>query len=109
MKLVIIECPLAKFQSWNSIYACAALHDSLSRGEAPLVPYLLYTQPGVLDDLSAEERLKGISAGDAWLARSDVVAVYDDLGVTPVMGVGITAAETLGVPVEYRQIEGWPK
>lgn len=108
MKLVIIESPFAGFESWNSIYARAALRDSLGRGEAPLASHLLYTQPGVLDDSVPEERARGISAGHAWMPFADAVAVYDDLGISDGMKAGIREAKALRVPIEYRQIEGWP-
>lgn len=63
---VVIESPYAGDVEANVSYARACLRDSLVRGEAPLASHLLYTQPGVLDDLDPAERTCGIAAGLAW-------------------------------------------
>ncbi len=83
-------------------YARECLLDSLRRGEAPLASHLLYTQ--VLDDEVAEDRELGMSAGFAWNRHAELVAVYEDLGVSRGMRAGISIAEALGIPVEYRSI-----
>lgn len=107
MRLVIIESPYAGDIQQNVAYARAALADCLQRGEAPFASHLLYTQPGVLDDLVPGERRLGITAGLAWGERADLSAVYVDLGVTPGMREGIERAIAAGRPVEHRRLSGW--
>lgn len=103
-KLVIIESPFAGDVEANVAYARAALRDSLARGEAPYASHLLYTQPGVLDDEKPEERELGITAGWEVMRRADLVAVYEDRGVSRGMEGGIARAHALGIPVERRRI-----
>jgi len=101
---VIVESPFAGDVETNVAYARAALHDCLSRGEAPIASHLLYTQPGVLNDDVPEERIWGIEAGLAWSNVSEATVVYDDLGISRGMQYGIERAEREGRPVEYRQL-----
>lgn len=103
-RLVIVESPFAGDVETNTAYARAALHDCLSRGEAPLASHLLYTQPGVLNDDVPEERVWGIEAGLAWSNVAEATVVYDDLGISRGMKYGIERAEREGRPVEYRQL-----
>lgn len=109
MKLVIIESPFAADTKERAAlhlrYARAALRDSLMRGEAPYASHMLYTQPGVLDDSNEIERRTGINAGIEWGACADMVAVYEDLGVSPGMALGIFAANGRGMRVEHRRLE----
>ena len=58
--IVCIESPFAGNVEFNVEYAKLAMKDSLSRGEAPFLSHLLYTQ--VLDDTKPDERGWGISA-----------------------------------------------
>jgi len=106
MRLVIIESPYAGDIEKNVEYARRCVRDSLLRGESPIASHLLYTQPGILRDEVPEERKAGIDAGLAWRAVAHASVVYIDLGVTKGMSYGIAAAESAGVPVEYRQIGG---
>jgi hypothetical protein len=107
MKLVIIESPFAahtkKQAELHHRYARAALFDSLSRGEAPFASHLIYTQ--VLDDKEPVDRRRGIEAGFAWGKMADTVAVYEDLGVSPGMRLGIIAAEERGASVVFRRLD----
>lgn len=109
MKLVIIESPFAaetpKQAALHIAYARAALRDSLMRGEAPFASHLLYTQPSVLDDKDPLQRFVGIEAGLAWGVMADTVAVYEDLGVSPGMRLGISAAEKRGASVFHRRLD----
>jgi hypothetical protein len=109
MKLVIIESPFAADTKERSElhvrYARAALRDSLMRCEAPFASHLLYTQPGVLDDGDREERRIGITAGLEWGEWADLVAVYEDLGISPGMEQGIAAAHRRGARVESRRLD----
>lgn len=105
MRLVILESPYAGDVEANAAYARRALRDCLMRGEAPLASHLLYTQPGVLDDLVPDERAVGINAGLAWGVHADATVVYTDLGISGGMSLGIWRAEKEGRPVEYRTLE----
>lgn len=109
MKLVIIESPFAadtkERAELHLRYARAAMRDCLMRGEAPFASHLLYTQPGVLDDSDEDERRIGIDAGLEWGYWADLVAVYEDLGISPGMQLGIDAAEDRGTRVEHRRLD----
>ncbi len=104
MRLVIIESPFAGDINKNIAFARACVRDSLSRGEAPIASHLLYTQDGILRDDVPYERQWGIDAGLAWKAVAAASVVYTDLGITKGMEYGIAAAESAGVPVEYREL-----
>lgn len=84
----------------NVAYALIAMHDSLSRGEAPFASHLLYTQ--VFDDADPEERQIGIEAGLRIGEGAELTAVYGDLGISRGMQYGIAHAEEMGRPVEQR-------
>jgi len=115
MKIVIIESPFAGKcgdRPWMDIernlqYVRAAMRDSLLRGEAPYASHALYTQNGVLDDKNPTERALGIAAGFVFRSVANLTAVYQDLGVTEGMKLGIEDAEKRGCPIEYRNLEGW--
>lgn len=104
MKLVIIESPYAGDIEINIEYARRCVRDSLSRGEAPIASHLLYTQPGILNDLIPSERQWGIDAGLAWRFVSQATVVYIDHGITKGMKYGIAAAKNAKTPVEFRSI-----
>ena len=104
MKLVILESPFAGDIETNIEYARKCVHDSLSRGEAPIASHLLYTQPGVLDDNDPKERQWGIDAGLAWKAVAHASVVYTDLGISRGMEYGIAAAKEAGIPIEFRTL-----
>jgi hypothetical protein len=107
--LVVIESPFAGDVESNTAYARAALKDCLTRGEYPIASHLLYTQPGVLDDLDPEDRELGIDAGLAWGKLADQTFVYLDQGVSKGMRAGIARAIADGRPVAYRRIPGWER
>lgn len=109
MRLVIVESPYAGDIERNTEYARACLRDCLQRGEAPYASHLLYTQPGVLDDLVPAERAHGIAAGLAWGLKADATVIYHDLGISRGMGQGLIAALDAGRPVEWRSLDGWQK
>lgn len=104
MRLVIIESPFAGDVAANIEYARAAVRDSLLRGEAPIASHLLYTQVGILNDDIPSERQHGIDAGLAWRRVAEASVVYTDRGISRGMEYGIKAAESAGIPVEYRSI-----
>jgi len=105
MRLVLIESPFAGDVARNERYARAALLDCLRRGEAPFAMHLLY--PQALDDDVPSQRAMGIEAGLAWGAKAEATVVYEDLGRSPGMLLGIARAEAEGRPVEYRSLPGW--
>lgn len=88
-------------------YARAAMRDCLLRGEAPYASHLLYTQDGVLDDDTPDERALGIEAGLCWGAAASKTVVYIDLGISDGMAEGIQRAKREGRPIEQRTLPGW--
>jgi hypothetical protein len=85
----------------NIVYARLCMLDSLERGEAPYLSHLLYTQ--VWSERQGL-RERGLAAGDAWRVAAELVAAYQDLGVTPGMQ---RAIETSGaVPAVGRFLGG---
>jgi hypothetical protein len=110
MRRVLVESPYAGAVERNVSYARACLRDCLNRGEAPLASHLLYTQPGVLDDLVLEQRTLGIEAGLAWGLVADATVVYTDLGFSSGMNLGVAAADRVNRSVEFRTLpkELWP-
>ncbi len=107
MRRVILESPYAGDTDLNVRYARACLRDCLMHGESPLASHLLYTQAGVLDDSVKSERKRGIDAGLAWVHVAHATVCYTDLGISKGMEYGISAAKTVGLPVEYRALPGW--
>ena len=108
--LVIIESPYSGDVVRNTAYARACLLDSLRRGEAPFASHLLYTQ--VLDDTNPKERTLGLYTGFEWHAAADVIAVYDDFGVSGGMAIGLSHWKSVHGEegIEYRSLGGdWAK
>ena len=105
-KTVLIESPYKGDVQKNTMYARACLLDSLRRGEAPFASHLLYTQ--VIDDADPYYRNMGIEAGLTIGKDMKLTAVYDDLGITSGMLLGIGRAEEERRPVEFRHLgEDW--
>lgn len=88
-------------------YARQAMKHSISLGEAPYAPHLLY--PQVLDDNEADERDLGFKLGNAWLTRCEALVIYGDLGISSGMAVEITLAASLKIPAEIRYIKSGTK
>jgi hypothetical protein len=106
-RLVILESPYAGDIARNQAYARAAMRDCLMRSEAPMASHMLYTQPGVLDDFNADERIMGIDAGLAWGCVADATVVYTDLGISSGMKLGMERARQAGRSIDVRRIIGW--
>jgi len=104
MKLVIIESPYAGDVEENVAYARAAVADSLKRGEAPIASHLLYTQPGILDDLKPDERALGIEAGLAWGKVAEAAVFYLDRGWSSGMRAAHVRHINDGRHIDYRMI-----
>jgi hypothetical protein len=104
MRRVVIESPYSGDIERNVAYAREAVRDCILRGEAPIASHLLFTQPGILRDEIAEERLAGIYAGLAWVCVADASVVYIDFGISRGMQQGIDAAKAANIPIEFRRI-----
>ena len=106
MKLVAIESPFAASdkemvqQHWEYLKEC--LLDSINRGEAPFASHAIY--PLVLNDGLPSQRSLGIAMGHQWLKKSDLVAVYCDLGISTGMNAALRVASACNIPVELRLI-----
>ena len=103
MRLVIIKSPYAGDVAANVAYLTRCIHDSLTRGEAPIASHRMY--PGTLDDSIKDQRSLGLKAGHAWYRVADACVVYLDRGVSDGMILGIEYAVQHGVKVEYRRLE----
>ena len=105
---VILETPFAAPDddgiAANVDFARACMRDCLLRGEAPFASHLLYTQPGVLDDRTPDERKRGIDAGFAWRSVARKTVVYTDRGISGGMKLGVANAEAAGHVIEYRRL-----
>lgn len=106
MRRVVLESRLAAFGirtvADHVRYTRFALRDCLLRGEAPFASHLIY--PQALDDLVPEERTRGIEAGLAWGVAAEAVVVYDDLGISGGMKIGIERAASRGLVIEHRRL-----
>lgn len=102
---VIIESPYAGNVEKNIKYARECMSHSLKQGEAPLASHLLYTQEGILDDDLSEERQLGINAGLLWGREAEKTVVYEDLGITDGMKLGIERAQKENRLIEFRRIK----
>lgn len=104
MKRVVIESPYRgdnpEEQDRNRDYAIACMQHSISLGEAPFASHLLYTQ--FLNETNPAERMLGIEIGLKWGESSDKVAVYQDLGISEGMRIGINRAFDQKKEVCYR-------
>lgn len=98
---VILESPYAGDVERNISYARKCLRDSLLRGESPIASHLLYTQDGVLDDNTPDERDLGIKAGLEWAAVAEKHVFYVDYGVSRGMQF---ALDNTVLPFEFRRI-----
>lgn len=112
-RLVVLETPYRGDDGYvhlerNMTYARACMRDCfLNHGEFPFASHLLYTQEGILDDNSHDERNLGIEAGLAWVSHAHATVVYTDLGISEGMKLGIKRAEESRRPVEFRTLDGW--
>lgn len=97
---VVIESPFAGDLRSNEQYLQAAMKHSLSLGEAPFASHRLYTW--VLEDQLESERITGMMAGFSWMQSAELVAVYQDLGISPGMVRGMEMADKFGLPIEFR-------
>lgn len=106
MRLVIIESPYAGDIPRNTLYAKAAVRDSIFRGEAPFASHLIY--PGALNEAIAEERSLGIKCGLEWWRCVSAVCFYIDLGWSPGMQTAYKLARTERIKIEERSLADNP-
>lgn len=102
MTLVILESPYRGDVKTNKAYLQACIRDCIQRGESPYASHQMLT--GALDDGNPEERSRGIEAGLAWSDAAEYVVVYEDLGISPGMRLGIDHHLRMGKPVQYREL-----
>lgn len=81
----------------NVDYAKQILRDSLSRGEAPFLPHMLYTEKEF-------GRSWSINAGHTWLESADKFVIYSDRGISNGMKKGLSLAKQKNIPIEYRML-----
>ena len=112
--LVLVETPYAGNVHANLAYARLCMADSVSRGEAPFLSHLLYTQ-GLGGGWAMEQRNesdkehwvtreKGMELGRAWRAVASKTVLYVDLGESSGMVLAEVEAHELGKPVERRRL-----
>ncbi|MFT4243834.1 MAG: hypothetical protein ACMXYB_00065 [Candidatus Woesearchaeota archaeon] len=91
----------------NILFARACIRDSILRGEIPFASHLLYTQSGILDDTINEERELGINLGKELIEHLPNVktVVYENLGITQGMKLGIELSKQKGRDIEYRKLQ----
>lgn len=104
MRRVILESPWSGNIRKNRNYARRAVKDCLKRGEAPIASHLLFTQPGILKDELAEERMLGINAGLAWSEVADAAVFYADYGFSFGMQCALAEHSKAGTPIEVRYL-----
>lgn len=102
LKLVVIESPLAGDFARNIRYARLCGLDCIRRNEAPYASHLLMVQ--FLNDADPEERRAGMEAGFAWAIHAQLVVVYEDLGISNGMKMGMDNAIARGQPIEIRRL-----
>lgn len=105
-KLVVIESPFRA----NEYYSCEQMRlylkhcmaDSYLRGEAPMASHHLSTE--VLDDSTPYERALGIRCGMAWGKHADLIAVYQDFGLSGGMREAVNWYKSIGKKIEWRSL-----
>lgn len=99
---VALLSPYAGDVERNRRYAILAMQDSISRGECPIAPHLLYTQ--CLDDSDHSQRTLGLALGMAWFDCISYAVIYNDYGISNGMSIEIDALTALGVKFFLREI-----
>lgn len=100
---VLIESPFQGDKENNKQYAREAMTDSISKGETPIVPHLMFTQ--VLNDDISEEREIGLTLAMSFHQIVDKIVAYTDKGVSEGMQRSISKAIKMNIDVEYRLIK----
>ncbi len=111
-KIVVVESPYkgedTEQVKINIMYARACIRDCIDRGEVPFASHLLFTQPGIINDNDPEQRKLGIEIALGLIKNADLTVVYQNLGISEGMKIGIKEAEKLNRPIEYRKLsDNW--
>jgi hypothetical protein len=105
-KRVIIESPYRATPHYTEeqhrLYLLHCIEDSVKMGEAPFASHLLL--PEILDDDDAYERAVGIRCGFAWGQHAEMIAVYQDFGLSAGMREAINYYQSIGKPIEWRKL-----
>lgn len=109
MKRVILESPFAGKgkaaivdAAYKAAYLSACFYDCYQRGESPVASHAL--GPLALDDRDPEQRALGIGSIAPWRRVAEAVVVYQDLGISAGMEIGVQEARKAGIPIEYRML-----
>ena len=103
MELVVIESPLSGDFERNVRYArLCALDCLINYNEAPYASHLIYTQ--CLDDEVPEQRKLGMEAGFVWALAASKRVVYQDLGISGGMKMGVAKGAENGQVIVYRNL-----
>lgn len=102
IKCVTILTPYAGDIELHKMYTMLCCKDSIARGEAPFASHLIY--PILLEVYSIQARQQRIACGFSWLAKSDIVAIYTDLGLSIGMLQSKAHAKKLNIKTEDRSI-----
>ena len=102
-RLVVLESPFKGDIERNKAYLDECIHDCIiNHKDSPFASHKLYTDS--LDDGDEVERDIGIKCGLAWGEWAQAVVVYTDYGISDGMKTGIAHYESMGIPVEYREL-----
>lgn len=108
MKMVIIESRFSANNTYDLVknrkFTLACMRDCFMRGEAPYASHVIYAHTHILDDFIASERALGMHAGFLWGNFGSKTVVYEDLGISEGMIMGIEHAKSVGRNVEYRKL-----
>ena len=111
-RLVYVESPYASgadasLHRLHMAYLKDCLDDCFARGEYPYASHAMF--PHIFGD---DEPLRSLlmECGFAWgRTAATVTVVYQDLGVSPGMALGINRARKDDRPIEYRSLPQWAK
>lgn len=108
MKMVIIESRFSANNTYDLVknrkFTLACMRDCFMRGEAPYASHVIYAHTHILDDFIASERALGMHAGFLWGNFGSLTVVYEDLGISEGMIMGIDHAKSVGREIEYRKL-----
>ena len=109
-KIVVVESPYAADSEEgikkNVKYGRACMRDCFLKGEIPFASHLLFAQLGVLNDKDEKERELGLMSAFKMADKlnAEIVAIYEDLGISGGMKLGIEKAKRAGRKIEFRKL-----
>ena len=102
----VVESPCSPSNGYslerNLAYARLCCLDVTRMGHWPYASHVFFCQ--FLDEMNPSEREIGIASGFEWGKLADICAVYQDLGVSKGMRLGIEMAKNNGIRVEWRSL-----